>query len=210
MESRKELKKQAVELLGQLNKKKLKRAIDLLQILQSDGQLLIHSFDGTIGNQCYTNIPERCLKVTKDHPILGPYEQCIAPNISNKITVTNILNDYILNNGTKFNPKYFQNYVLKNNNEVLIYSGDRVIYEGYIFWIDYHGSISDLYITKHDYKKYEDLGNSKYQNCFMVDIDLVQKIVPIKNLEYELEQRREKREADRNYYTSGEELSAGS
>lgn len=215
MESRKELKEQAVKLLGQLNKKKLKRAINLLQILESDGQLLVHSFDGTVSDQCYTNIPNECLKITEDHLKIGPRKKYITSPILNKVTATYIFDDFIVNKGTKLNPKDLEKWgcVLKNNDQVLIRGGDRVVYEDYIFWVEYLGSIVRLYITKDDYEKYhedyenydEDLAEERYEKCFIIAASLVHKIVLIEELEYELKEFREKCEADRNCYTSSGE-----
>lgn len=202
---------QAVQLLNELNDEKLKKIISLIQVIQSDGELVIH-------NRKYTNIPD--LKYTLDHKNLGPREDCsdvetiltqgTIPDLKdhnlglNKITPSYIFDESILTRGTKFNPKHFKNCVFKNS-DVLIHGGSQVIYEDYVFWSEYNGTVSFLYFTKEDYEKYkdnrfvdDDAGNDaydqfqveKHKNSFTVATRDLLKIIPIENLDYELEQYR--------------------
>ena len=71
MESYDELNQQAVKLLHGLNKKKMKKAIEILKLISSEDGLKLHSPDGTLGN-CFTNIPNSCLTVIVHDSDLGP------------------------------------------------------------------------------------------------------------------------------------------
>ena len=203
-----ELKNQAFWLLHQLDEEKLKAAVDLLRVIKSDGQLRIHSFDGTLDKHCYTNIPEKCLKVTKDHPKIGPHKKYLIPPIHKKMLSTYILDDSIINRGIKFNPENFQDCVLKSSDKVLIRGGDKVVYKGYIFYTYYCGYLY-LYVTKEDYEKDKDIEDfvSRRKTSFFVSCSDVQKIVPIKDLEYELEEYRKRYEVNRHDYSSSGEWS---
>jgi len=95
---------------------------------------------------------------------------------------------YIKTSGEKFVIDT-ERYVLKNIDEVLFHSGDKVVFQDYIFYIDCincNGYESKIYATKKEYLK--------KTNTFCIKTKFLQKIVPVEKLDEEYKLYKEMKE----------------
>lgn len=173
--SRKELKKQTFRLINSLNVEQLKASIEILQLIQSNNGIQIHipttHFDEVM--YCHTNVTNNFLKITSNDSNIGPKT---VPTTHRKIKVDKLLHDYILTHGQPYIAS--DNHILKTIKEVLFHKGDIVVYQGYLFYIYYLGSVCTLYVSEKDLKE--------EMNGFCICSSELHRIVPINNLEEEL------------------------
>jgi len=139
---------QCYNLIASMDETKANDILTLLQNINSnDGiQILWGSHE-----QIFASIPHTLLKVMEYDDNIGPKNKYILNETPFKIPITKIVDDYVLKNAEKFN-EVPESYVLKKNDEVLIRCGDKVVFEGYIFYAKYNGSVSYLYVSDADLK----------------------------------------------------------
>ncbi len=167
------LKKQAHRMIDSLNTEEIKAMLEITKNIKDGSGIKIHvsNYD-----YCYTNISNDFLQVTTNHSKIGPKDEYVIPSTPYKKLISKILNKHVVTNGEKFTGE-LSGYVLKGINEVLFRSGDRVVFQNYMFYIDSNGAICKIYTTKNDYL------NKK--NTFCIATRLLQKIVPIEKLDEE-------------------------
>ena len=210
---------QCYNLIASMDETKANDILTLLQNINSnDGiQILWGSHE-----QIFASIPHTLLKVMEYDDNIGPKNKYILNETPFKIPITKIVDDYVLKNAEKFN-EVPESYVLKKNDEVLIRCGDKVVFEGYIFYAKYNGSVSYLYVSEADLKldmidsdeesdtQFSDEVPEKKQkikiNKYVVITSKLQKFVLIKDLEREfrLYEEQHKFWAESANWTSSEE-----
>lgn len=200
------MKKQAYELINSMDDKMLGSAIQLLTNLKVHNGVQILWGNS---NDIYASLPNTLLKVMQYDDSIGPKKKYILQSTPFKIPITAIIDDYIINNAEKF-VGVPDGYVIKNNDEVLIQCGDKVIYGGYIFYAKYNGSVSHLYVSEKDLKlatAEEDSNKESTVQKYWVGTKELQKFVLIDNLENELKLYKERHECwveHANWTSSGE------
>ncbi len=177
------LQKQAYDLINSLNEQTLKDTIEILQTIVRENEIKIYfpKLENSFGNEqidgFYSNIPNTLLQGYQNHSVIGPDRQLTLFETTHYNDTNLILNDYVIDYGTKFNWDD-SGHVLKNHDEVLFDDGDMVVYNDYIFYITYSGSVSSLYVTHDDFLN--------EINRFSIASRHLQKIILVKNLEEEL------------------------
>lgn len=192
MESRKQLKKKTFQLINSLNKEQLNEAVELLQLISSTNKINVHLPSLSNIKYYHTNIGTTLLNVTINDENIGSHQ--IPHDAPLKRNVTNLVHEYILNYAEKYAES--PNYVLKSINDVNFRSGDKVAYNGYVFYMKYNGSVSYLYVTEQDFLQ--------HVNYFIISIRKTLKLVPINELAKEITLYNERYNMYNNDYTSSE------
>lgn len=168
---RKKLQDQAIKLLKRQSSEKLQELVTIMQsgvkiyspYLLSDlvcnVQTELVSPHEDLGPGCCNTWIED-VKYTSDSPT-NFYLNYVEP----KKTI--LFSDYLLKHAEKYVPH--PDYVLCDNSTVLMQGKGKFVYEGYIFYSSYNGSVSTIYVSKEDQKA--------NQNRFVVGTSSLLKIV---------------------------------
>ncbi len=145
-----ESKIQAYELINSMKEEDLKNTIEIMQnIIKNNGiQLFRDKY-----HKLYADLPNTFLKIIQYDDDLGPKYINNLKSIPFNIPVTEIIDDYIINNAEKFNG-IPNGYVLKTSSEVIVGLGYKVLFKNYIFYAYYCGSPTYLFVSKNDFNEY--------------------------------------------------------
>lgn len=195
METKKQLKKKTFKLINSLNKEQLNEAVEMLQLISLGDKINVHLPLTSLSNQAhyYTNIEKSSvLNVTVNDENIGPKH--LPNNTPIKKNTNNVIHEYILLNAEKYTDS--PNYVFKSYHDVHFRSGDKVVYNDYVFYIKYMGSVCYLYVNQQDY-----LQNI---NHFCICSSKLYKLLPINELAKEITLYKEYYNNMYNDYTSSD------
>ncbi len=193
-------KGQACELIKSMNEEDLKNTIELMQIIKGGNGIQLFLGD----NGIYSNIPNTIMKIKKVDTNIGPKYEHVLNETPFKIPITPIIDDYVIKNAEKF-IGVPDGYVIKDNNDVVMRKGYKVVYKNYYFYIFCLGAVSLLFVSEDALNSY-DIEHEKYRNkrpganpsplthiYYNACTEKLQRLIPIGNLEEELRIREERR-----------------
>jgi hypothetical protein len=202
------MKKQAYDLIDSMDDKMLSSVVELLKNFKVNNGIQILWGNS---NDIYASLPTTLLKIMEYDDNIGPETKYILNNTPFNIPLTKIVDDYVIDNAEKF-IAVPEGYVLKKNNEVLLNGGGKVVFEGYVFYSRYNGSVSYLYVSENDLKLSIEEDDVEYSDRtikrYVVATSQLQKFVHTDNLENEFKLYKEMHEfwaESANWTSSGEE-----
>ncbi len=193
-------KGQASELIKSMNEEELKNTIEIMQTIKSGKNIELF----LSGKNIYSNVPNTLLKIRKCDDNLGPKKKYTLNETPFKIPINPIIDDYIIKNAEKFTG-IPDGYVIKDNNDVVMRKGYKVIYKNYYFYIFCNGAVSllfvsenalNVYVTEHDKywnKRPEDNPSPIKHKYYAACTEKLQRLISIDKLEEELKIREERR-----------------
>jgi hypothetical protein len=195
---------QAYELINTMKEEDLKNTIELMQHIIKGGIVMYQDESSKL----YADIPNTFLKIITYDSDLGPKNVLRLKTTPFNIPVTKIIDDYIIHHAEKFTGVP-EGYVLKDNRDVVMRKGYKVVYKNYYFYIFCNGCVSFLFVNEKDLNRYV-VSHDKYSNLspnenddnylsrekgkyYVACTEKLQILIPIDELEHELKIREERR-----------------